>query len=102
MLEELVNRRAKKLSFAELIAAADKAGILSRMPGQGSPVMLLTELKDLRKNVRHRAARGAQSWLDRHWEDLAMCLERLVGHVNRQPIGGAVQPAQTGKTDSQS
>ena len=95
VLEELVNNRAKRLSFAELIAAADKAGVFSQMPGEESPVMLLTQLKDLRKNVRHRAVEGAESWLDRHWEDVAMCLERLVGHVNRQPISGAVQAAQT-------
>lgn len=102
VLEELVNKRAKKLSFAELIVAADKAGIFSDMPGEGSPGILLTELKDLRKNVRHRAAEGAGSWLDRHWEDVSMCLERLVGHINRQPIGGVAQATQTGKPDSQS
>jgi hypothetical protein len=46
---------------------------------------LLTELKDLRKDVRHRAAPGARGWLDRHWEDVAMLLERLVEELQHQP-----------------
>mgnify|MGYP007126158927 CR=1 FL=1 len=85
VLEELVNKRAKKLSFRELVDKADDAGLLrSFFPGETSPKQLLTELKDLRKNVRHRAAEGAQSWLDDHWEEVALLLERLVVEVNRK------------------
>ena len=97
VLEELVNKRAKRLSFAELIDAADNAGLFRYMPGGRSPAALFTELKDLRKNVRHRAAEGAGLWLDEHWEDVAMCLEQLVRHVNRQITGNAIRSSQTGE-----
>ncbi|MEV6406628.1 hypothetical protein AB0M58_27440 [Streptomyces bobili] len=85
VLEELVNRRAKKLSFAQLISAADEADLFRHSSDQAVPTTdLLTELKDLRKDVRHRAAEGADVWLDKHWENVAMCLECLVHHVNDQ------------------
>jgi len=102
VLEELVNRRAKRLSFAQLIATANDSGLLdsglldSGLPDSGLPdsglllslvgettpaVALLTELKDLRKDVRHRAAEGARPWLNDHWEEVAILLERLVSRV---------------------
>lgn len=81
VLEELINKRSKRLSFAELVASAEQAGLL-RTSTNGQPAsQLLTELKDLRKNVRHRAADGAGPWLTEHGEDVAICLERLVQHV---------------------
>lgn len=83
ILEETVNRRSRRLSFAELVAAADKAGTLHQLNNQTPPVDLLLELKDLRKHVRHRAAKGAGEWLDTHWEEVAILLERLVVHLNR-------------------
>ncbi len=84
ILEELVNKRAKRMSFAELISAAEDADIFSNTSGQVvSPAVLLTDLKDLRKNVRHRAAEGADVWLERNWEDVSMCIERLVHQINR-------------------
>ena len=83
VLEELVNRRSKRLSFAQLVSAADAAGLLRPTDLELSGAELLTELKDLRKDVRHRAAEGADAWLDAHWEDVAMQLERLVSHINR-------------------
>ncbi|MEU0955600.1 hypothetical protein ABZ353_25190 [Streptomyces niveus] len=92
VLEELVNRRAKRLSFAELISAADDAGFFC---ASHDHVMassdLLSGLKNLRKNVRHRAAEGAGEWLDEHWEEVAICLERLVRHVNWRVAQGQVQ-----------
>lgn len=84
ILDELVNKRSKKLSFAELITSADEAGLLQHSNGELPPVRLLTDLKDLRKNVRHRATEGAHPWLNEYWEDVAICLERLVFHVNER------------------
>lgn len=81
LLEELVNKRAKRLSFAQLVAEANDSGLLVSLEGQTSPVALLTELKDLRKDVRHRAAEGSRVWLDDHWEDVAILIERLVHRV---------------------
>jgi hypothetical protein len=78
VLEELVNRRSKRLSFAQLVAAADDADLLGPQDGGMPPSTLLTELKDLRKEVRHRGAEGARSWLDDQWEEVAVLLERLV------------------------
>jgi len=84
VLNELVNKRSKKLSFDELIASADEAGLLQHSNDETPPVWLLRELKDLRKNVRHRAAEGAHALLNKYWEDVAICLERLVRHVNER------------------
>jgi hypothetical protein len=86
VLEELVNKRAKRLSFAELIARAKDSGLLDPSPlaslwPETPSVTLLTELKDLRKEVRHRAAGGSWPWLDEHWEEVAILLERLVSRV---------------------
>jgi hypothetical protein len=82
VLEELVNKRSKKLSFAQLVTSADQASLLQQMTDGAPTTQLLTELKDLRKEVRHRAAAGAHAWLTEHWEDVAICLERLVQHAN--------------------
>jgi hypothetical protein len=94
LLEETVNRRSKRLSFAELIARADNAGVFAplRVPPEvlrvvgwdGMPsVELLTQLKDLRKDVRHRAVSGSLEWLTEHWEEVALLLERSVSGLNR-------------------
>jgi hypothetical protein len=83
VLDELVNSRSKRLSFSELVASADQAGLLQESIINGSPEsQILIELKDLRKEVRHRAAEGALVWLTDHWEDVAICLERLVRHAS--------------------
>lgn len=82
VLEELVNRRAKKVSFADLVAKALRAGLLETRPDETPPGLLLISLKDLRKDVRHRAAEGAGAWMEDYWQDTAILLERLVGCVN--------------------
>lgn len=84
-LEELVNKRSKRLSFAELTATAHDAGLFDyhRVFEERNPAEVLTELKDLRKNVRHRAAEGADEWLKLNWENIAILLERLVEILNR-------------------
>jgi len=89
VLEELVNKRAKKLSFAELISAAQQAGFFrTSLDYALPPADLLTSLKELRKKVRHRAAEGAGEWLDEYWEDVAMCLEQLAYRVrNKSAVG---------------
>jgi hypothetical protein len=84
VLEELVNQRSERLSFAELVANADEAGLLRHSHDDTPPVRLLTDLKDLRKDVRHRAAEGARQWLNEQWQDVAICLERLVFHANHK------------------
>lgn len=117
ILEGLVNRRAKKMSFAELVAAAQQQGLfegldrrfalewelhvrLSRareddvaievMNSLGLHVSevgaitgrdLLLSLKDLRKEVRHRAAPGAKEWLDRYADSIMVVLEELAPKV---------------------
>lgn len=83
VLEELVNRRSKRLSFAQLVAAACKSGALSDVGSGLSDTALLTQMKDLRKDVRHRGVSGAGEWLDLRWEDVAILLERLVDRLNR-------------------
>lgn len=41
------------------VTTADTAGLLRRQPDEDTlPGQLLTDLKDLRRNVRHRAAEG--------------------------------------------
>ncbi|WP_162794233.1 hypothetical protein [Streptomyces paludis] len=93
VLEELVNKRAKKLSFAQLIAAAAEAGLFhGAHDSEPSTTELLEDLKDLRKNVRHRAAEGARPWLEKRWEHVSVCLERLVRHVNEQNSQSPVTP----------
>ena len=81
VLEELINRRSKRLRFAELVASAERADLLCTLTNGKPAGQLLAELKGLRKNVRHRAADGAGSWLTEHGEDVAICLEPLVQHV---------------------
>ena len=82
VLEELINKRSKRLSFAELVAAASEADLLCNNESNTPLAQLLIDLKDLRKDVRHRAAHGAQLWLNDHWEDVAICIERLVSRLN--------------------
>ena len=83
VLEELVNRRSKRMSFAELVATADERGALRDASPGLSGAALLTQLKDLRKDVRHRGASGAADWLELHWEDVAKSLECIVDRLNR-------------------
>lgn len=89
ILEETVNRRSKRLSFAELVAKAAAEGVfldhaaLAALGEEEDPVALLTSLKDTRKNARHRGVLGAREWLDVHWEQVAMLLERTVSGLNR-------------------
>jgi hypothetical protein len=89
LLEEAVNRRSKRLSFAELVAQADAAGVFADPPeldgfSNGTPsVDLLTQLKDTRKAVRHRGASGALEWLDEHGDEVALLLEHSVSGLNR-------------------
>ncbi len=94
VLEETVNRRSKRLSFAELVAAAEDADVFCQPEGETSPASLLIALKDLRKDVRHRAAEGAHEWLVAHWEEVAILLERLVDGLNRW---GPVDPSGRGR-----
>ncbi len=46
--------------------------------------------KRAQKTVRHWAAGGAGSWLDKHQEDAAMWLEHLIGRVSGQCTADAV------------
>lgn len=82
VLDAAVNTGSKKLSFAELVDRADDAGLLtSQLTNTGAA--LLTDLKDLRKKVRHRAAKGAAPWVANHCEEIAILLERLVRYLNQ-------------------
>ena len=85
-LEELVNRRSKRLSFADLVSTADSSKLFDRSQSSIRPNILLTELKDLRKGVRHRAAAGARPWLEQHWENVAIVLEELVSRLNQSLV----------------
>ena len=87
LLEHLVNQRSRRLSFAELVDAANDAGMLSRpllpvetpwlilAPANGKD--LLIQLKDYRKNARHRADMSFEPWLKESWEPIALLIERL-------------------------
>lgn len=86
VLEHLVNRRSKRLSFAELVAAADAQSLLAWplpdvaqcMGAPRDPAGLLIELKDHRKEARHRANRDFEPWLADNWEAIVLLLERIV------------------------
>ena len=84
VLEESVNRRSKRISFQQLIEAAETAGRFQVHPfiEAKDPVLLLTELKDLRKDVRHRAKSGTRAWLEENWEEVALVVEHLVDRLN--------------------
>lgn len=98
ILTELAPTRAKRLSFAELVDAALIAGHFVPATLQGTnldrwrggrpyaerelkTVELLLSLKDMRKEVRHRGADGAESWLKEHFWPMAEVLESLSGRV---------------------
>lgn len=104
LLNASVNRRSKRLSFNELVDAAHAAGLLTaainfdhqpQVPERlaairsGGPRQVLNDigrdvlisLKDCRKDVRHRAAEGAEQWLNEHFWDIASILERLAPHA---------------------
>lgn len=85
VLEELVNRRSRRLSFSQLVTAAEEAGILDwtsvpEVVGVRAiqPSVLLLELKDFRKHARHSGSRTFEGWLDANWESVTLVLERLV------------------------
>jgi hypothetical protein len=90
LLEGTVNRRSKRLSFAEPITCADNAGVFANHVALGrrgdgmTPVELLVQLKDLRKEVRHRTASGSHEWLAEHSDEVALLLERSVSGLNRR------------------
>lgn len=91
VLEETVNKRSKRQSFAQLVRTANEAGLLRRLSNNETPPSeLLVALKDLRKDVRHRGAEGAEEWLDEHWEEVAILLERLVTDLNRRGLRGSL------------
>ncbi|WP_112231408.1 hypothetical protein [Lentzea atacamensis] len=94
ILESTVNRRSKRLSFAQLVEKAYEDGVLN--PLARYPEMqrlhesseywseyrdkareLLLALKDTRKNVRHRGADGARAWLNENFWGMAEVLESL-------------------------
>lgn len=94
ILEALVNRRAKKLSFAQLVDLALAGCVFSPYPGDQALTLrlregaestsvelaardLLLSLKDVRKEVRHRGATGAKEWLDSNFWEAAALLERM-------------------------
>jgi len=85
VLEYLVNQRSKRLSFAELVDRARAQGLLDwplpevaeMMGAPKDAVSLLLELKDFRKEARHRASRAFEPWLKENWEAVAIVLERL-------------------------
>jgi len=89
MLEHLVNQRSKRLSFAELVAEADGAGLLNsprlpaRIPGTRATdaKQLLIELKDYRKDARHRGDRSFEPWLKENWEGIVLLIERLASRL---------------------
>lgn len=79
VLQHLVNPRSKRLSFAEMVELADGADLLGPRQLHGrSPRDLLIELKDFRKNARHKGDDSYGDWLDRSWEDVGAVLHRLV------------------------
>ena len=91
VLEELVNKRAKKVSFADLVAKADRAGLLDARPDETPPGLLLISLKDLRKDVRHRAAEGAGACWRTTGKTLPCCLSGL--SVASSPVIGRADGA---------
>lgn len=79
VLDDLFNRRSKKLSFAQLLDAAEVEGAFQPWHGVDPPVrQVLEDLKDLRKSVRHRAASGAAVWTTDHADSVTTILERLI------------------------
>lgn len=102
ILTELLPKRAKRLSFAEMVEAALVAGHFAPFSGEylerfreGKPYAdreleiqaLLISLKDLRKDVRHRGAYGAEAWLKDHFWPVAQTLEHLSSRVPRPKPG---------------
>lgn len=101
LLEYLVNPRSKRLSFAQLLDEASDAGLLrhpmfGRDVGEVSEIwgisaaggdgkQLLTELKDYRKNARHRADMSFEPWLRESWERIVLLIEHLAAAHPRAP-----------------
>lgn len=96
LLTELLPKRAKRLSFAEMVEAALAAGQLARVDvgsleryRQGKSYAdqeleskgLLLSLKDVRKGVRHRGAGDAEAWLKENFWQTAAALEQLSSRV---------------------
>lgn len=98
LLEHLINQRSKRRSFAELVDLADAAGIL-RHPMFAPEVAvalgvaptvngkdLLIQLKNYRKNARHRADTSFEQWLTKSWETVALLIEHL---ASANPVANA-------------
>jgi len=96
LLEHLINQRSKRRSFAELVDLADGAGLLRHPmfePGalaRDAPTEngrdLLLQLKDYRKNARHRADTTFEQWLTASWETVALLIEHL---ASASPVAAA-------------
>lgn len=89
LLEELVNRRSRRMSFAQRVESARSEGLLDQpeaqadLSAEGDDATLLLRLKDLRKNARHRGDPSFEPWLAENWESVTLVLERLVRRVAR-------------------
>jgi hypothetical protein len=98
ILTALVNRRAKRLSFAQLVDLALQGRCFSPYPGDSATTArfrsgdgphasevkmaeVLVSMKDVRKDVRHRGAEGSRAWLDEHFWDAALVLTHLASQV---------------------
>jgi hypothetical protein len=94
LLTTIVRPGARRMSFAELVAAARARGAFSPFPDdqralatwrtsrsrsnvEEERATLLLELKDVRKRVRHRNTQEAGDWLDERFWSVAALLERL-------------------------
>lgn len=103
ILAELLPKRAKRLSFAQQVDAALGAGFFGLASTQENVEGhhkgrwyaeyelksrdLLFSLKDMRKDVRHRGAGGAEAWLNEHFWSMAQVLEHLSMQVRKPETG---------------
>lgn len=99
LLEASVNRRSKRLSFAQLVDAAHQRKLLRAYPTDDvwppevDPAgtledhcndfgrVLLLDLKNHRKEIRHRGAPGASDWLAKNFWPVVSLLEHLAIHA---------------------
>lgn len=93
MMEAISNRRAKRLSFRELVEQTFPLDGIAEEPEwrqrrREEEIEVLLALKDLRKRVRHRGESGAQEWLEEHFWDVGLLLERLVERVPKRDRHG--------------
>ncbi len=80
MLKSLGLPRSKRLSFAELVDAADKAALI-----RADVAETLHSMKTVRARVKHRGSSDAKDWLDIHFWDGAAALEALSARVRVGP-----------------